>query len=262
MPFFGNQKEVLILALKILIDLAHNERLKFFPDKVINPSEVLFSFNDASGDLSDEKVINKNDLIIFGHPVPRENQKDKLFTTEEMKVLEKFVKEGKSILLISGSRGDYNYSAQFGSLRLLKPLTGIAQFEYGLLMNSEPESFVGKKFNLKIPQLNPKSKIGRDPMNQPMILSKCTLLKLDPEIPTEIVASAPMKTVIQYYESKKKILVDQSPLIVTREYEKGRVLTIASTQLFTDDPEVGIDVKGNNELIKRMLSWLIRKKLK
>lgn len=252
------------MTIKILVDTSHNERITTFPENILETEEFIFDFTDPTGDLADLNYLTKYQLILLGHPIPREKIKDLLFTQEEITSLKEYVKKGGALLISSGSRGDYDYPANLGSLKVLNTLTGVKRFHYGILMNPKPEYHLEKKYDLLIPKIeeNSESILSLEIKAKPLILSKCTHLELDPDFTPMTVFTSPPHTHFYSYQTKKTIRVDQVPLAVANNYFKGRVLSLATSQIFISDPKVGIKAGANTQLVKNSLSWLLNQKIK
>jgi hypothetical protein len=254
------------MTIKILVDTSHNERITTFPENILETEEFIFDFTDPTGDLADLNRLSQYQLILLGHPIPREKIKDLLFTQEEIITLKEYVKKGGALLISSGSRGDYDYPADLGSLKVLNTLSGVKRFHYGILMNPMPEYHLEKKYDLLIPKIeensDSKSVLKLEIKGKPLILSKCTRLELDSDLTPMTVFTSPPHTHFHSYQTKKTTRVDQVPLVVANNYFKGRVLSLATSQIFISDPTVGIKAGANTQLVKNSLSWLLNQKIK
>ena len=246
---------------RILLDVSHNERLTTFSDTVFDPQYALFSFNDPSDSLTDLTILKKYNLILIGNPIPRKNPEEKLFTGEDVNTLKRYVIEGGAILLTVGSRGDYDFPINTGSIRALVGLTGVQQFPYGLLLNPQKAYFTEKKYNLTLSPAKGNTILSPEWEN-PVIFGKATYLIRDPEIPTKAVLFSPPATQYHDYARDQNIPLQRSPLLLLRELGEGRVATVSCTQFLTEDPITGVSAGSNRDFIIKLFSWLMQKKLR
>jgi hypothetical protein len=247
------------MVAKILIDLAHNERVTSFPDDIFDPTAVIFSFNTPTSLLDDVAELKQYDMILLGNPIPRKDPKDPLFTKAEITALKKYVKEGGAIFLAVGSRGDYNFPASQGSLQALSELTGVTRFPHGILMNRNSKYHIDKSYNLRIAQVEKTAILNTKKIDEAILLSKCSYCELNPEDPPEVFLIAPPETGFYDYNTEKTRKVAELPLGVVKTVQKGKVCTLACSKILIDDEEIGIKMGGNQELIKAIFTWLLKK---
>jgi hypothetical protein len=232
------------------------------PDRILPDINLVYSFTDSAGNLFDLEYMKQFSLIILGHPIPNKNLQDRLFIPEEIVNIKKYVKEGGSLLVISGSRGDYDFPFELGSLRSLYQLTGVVKYKYGILMNSNPTHFNTKKYNIQYTTNDYQSHIGKKLLEDPIILSKATYCQIYSEKPPKTILTTPPDTLFHSYEKETNQKIVSKPVVVANVYGEGRVITTGCSQLFTDDPECGMYIAGNREFVQILFSWLLKVKAK
>jgi hypothetical protein len=240
----------------ILIDLSHNETLHSIGGKIADSTDFIFEFLDNNDDLTEYERLSKYSLIILGDPHPRKNSSELLFTPTELKTLKRYVKSGGNLLLSSSSKGDEDVPQSLGSLRVLKQLTGVKQFPCGILFLPKSQPTYKKNTNLILDQFANHQILADFESGDQIVLGKCTYLILDPEIKSEVILSSNIHT--NYYSEKwnYKDHIGVKPLCVINKFGKGLVATIATTEIFTADPERGINVQSNSKFVLNLITFL------
>lgn len=246
------------MAIKILMDLSHNESLTTFPDSTFESEEVLFDFVNMNEDLSDIDVLKKHQLLILGNPRPRKDPTEMLFTPKELKALKTYVKDGGSLLLSVSSKGDYESANSIGSIRVLNSLTGIKQFPDGIVYLPKNGNFYQKNTNFVFEKFPNHPIFTSLKSKDALVFGKCTYFILDEQEPPQTLIAS--ETPALYYAIKRdyRDKVGNVPLLTEKTVGKGSVVTIATSEIFTLDEERGINVKSNKKFVKNLITYLAK----
>lgn len=247
---------------KILIDLLHNERIKRFPDRLFPDIDMLFSFTNALQDLSNYSLLRKYDAILLLNPRPI-SKAQLLFTPLELKTLKRYVRQGGSLLIAVGARGDYGIPRPLGSLRVFYPLTGITKFQNMLLFQTQTALYGVKRTHLRITKFPRHQIFSHFIAGDVLILAKCTGFTFYPESHAQVLLKAPEETqALSYTARSQKFNIGSIPLLVINNVHRGRVATIASSELFTANPSCGYPAAANLKLLHGLFAWLLHNSLK
>lgn len=245
-------------TIKILIDLSHNESITNIPENCLPDTEVLFEFVNPNDDLSDVNFLKRFNLLILGNPQPRASVSERNFTPIEVKTLKSYVQAGGSIFLTSGSKGDFDLPKSSGSIRVLQDLTGVQMFPNGILYMAKGRKFYLKNTNLLI-DLFPKHPIFHDfNASDQIILGKCTYFILDLQNPPKILLETDPHTMYYAISKKYKDYIGKRPLCVLNTFGKGKVISLACSEILTMDAERGINRGSNRKFISSLLHYLIK----
>ena len=153
-------------------------------------------------------------------------------------------------------KGMKDMPADSGSLRFLVALTGIKEFPCGILFAAKSGKFRLHNTNLVFDTFPDHPLFNVLAPTEKIVLGKCTYFKLDHKAETTILLTSDNST--NYYSQKwnYKDRAGSKPLMILNEYEKGLVVSLASTELFTENPERGINVESNEKFISNLLSTL------
>ncbi len=241
---------------RILIDISHNEQVTSISEKIFPDHDFLFSFTQPTDDLSDVVFLQQFDIILLGNPKPI-TENEWLFQPNELQALKKYVADGGNLLLTSGARGDYNFTHEFGSLRVLYNLTGIIQYHYALLFHTDPQIYKIKKSNLVISEF-PSHPIFHDFTSEDyLVFGKSTFVSLGEDLGAESLLFAPTNTHAHFYQNKTKTPIRSEPLLVVNEYYRGKVVTLSSSSIFSKNPLNGYKVGANSKLINGIINWML-----
>ncbi len=244
------------MAHKILIDVSHNESISAIPDSLDTNNEFIFQINRATDDLASLSFLNQFGLIILGNPRPRSNNQP-LFSKKELIALKQYVKEGGSLLLSSSAHGDFDMDLSKGSLRVLYRLTGVQKFYNAVLFSMDSKSFTGKKTNLVVRNFPDHAIFADFTPDDKIIFPRSTMFLMHPEINVETSMQSPHPIHFHDFANGKKKKIETCPILIANTFFKGRVVTIGSSGLFSNDEVYGIHSNANQKLIIGCFDWLL-----
>ncbi|MHA1585561.1 MAG: hypothetical protein ACTSVU_02930 [Promethearchaeota archaeon] len=244
------------MTIKVLIDQSHNETIQSIPEKYLNDLDLIFDINNPNDDFCEENCLEKYDLLILGNPRPNNNS-EILFKTEELLNIKKFVKNGGSLLITSGSHGDYNFENSFGSLRIFYRLNGIQRYYYSILYHPDKELTYHKKYNLIFNSFPEHPIFSEFEPGEKIVLGKSTFFNIHPEVNVTLLLHTLPGTMLQDFDTQHKLSASNQPIMVSHKYYKGKIVTIAASNFITNDPESGVSVESNSKLLKGIFNWLL-----
>ncbi len=241
----------------IVLDYSHNNKITLEATSYSDFIQFLFTSGFKIGKIqagfdSLEKL-EKYNLILLSSP---RNQK---FSEKEIEVLEKYVKNGGSLFIISSTGGDYKNRTN------LNELTQKFKFEF---VSDEINDSMNYANIQKRPIFNKfKPHTITEHINKIVLSSACSI-KLDEfieesnDIKLEVLLKTDLNAWHKVYDGKEWIEEDipRFPLIVAVEYFKGRVVGFGSISLFSSlSREYGFYALDNDVLIGNILRWLVEK---
>ena len=232
----------------LLIDLNHNEMLNIHEDDFSEFLGLLGSFNlkirtNENKNITD-KVLQNIDILIIGNPI------DEYFSSIEIKSIIDFVREGGNLLLISEYGADYLQKTN---------LNDISGKYFGIYFQKN----IVKKYN-KINQncnniLTIQDFIDHITTSQlrDIILGgSCSLLINKNSEP--LFYSKESWTEV-YNDLEKKWSKDednqQQIMGAYTEYGRGKVVALGDIDIFSNDPNIGLNLFDNRKFILNIFDW-------
>ncbi|MFX1237254.1 MAG: hypothetical protein ACFE8P_05980, partial [Promethearchaeota archaeon] len=235
---------------KILFDLSHGEMLNIDDEDYSEFSSLLKGLGyriakNEKGELR-KKIIENHDVLIIGNPI------SSYFSEVEIKNIVDFVREGGSLLLLSEYGADYLQKTNLNDLA--GSYFGIF-FEKNLikennLINRNCTSILSiKEFNdLKITDKLREVVIGGTCSFVINNLAKPLLIKQGNDHWSEIYNSA-----TQQWIKENSTPNEKGTIIATyRIYGRGKIIALGDIDLFTNDPNIGINKMDNRTFITNM----------
>lgn len=234
----------------ILFDLAHNELLNIYNNDFIEFLNLLKSLNlkinqNQSKNLT-TKELHQVNILVLGNPI------DEYFSNIEIKNIINFVRKGGSVLLISEYGGDYLQKTN---------LNDISGRNFGIYFQKNIVREVNE-FNqncssiLSIQNFN-KHKTTKQ-LREIIIGGTCSLLVNKNSKPliwsnnswTEVLNGSNEKWL---KEKDRKVQI----IGAYTEYGRGKALAIGDVDIFSNDPNIGLNCLDNRNFIDNLLSWLL-----
>lgn len=136
-----------------------------------------------------------------------------------------------------------------GSLRVLFKVTGVSRFWNGVIQ--DPKSSIVSKTNLVLKSMDAHF-ITRGLTE--LVFADATFLSItedaDPIVFTEETAR------FKYFSDKSVEEVGVVPVVAVSDFYRGRVVTAGCSTIFSEDSDVGFDIKSNKEFLQRCFAWL------
>ena len=236
------------------LDYSHNNKLTLEASSYNEFTNFLFSSGYKLGRIeagfdSLEKL-QGYDVIILSTP---NNVK---IEDNEIDIIEKYVKNGGNLLIISSMGGDYTNRTN------LKELTHKFGFEFEPDEINDSVNYVYMQKRPLITKLIPH--VISDQIKQLVFSSACSLKVLDfiedeQNIKIEIIAKGGLNTWHRIYNGTDWIQEDcpKVPLIIAVEYYEGKVIGFGNLSMFSSlGHEYGFSAFDNNILIANVLNYL------
>ena len=239
------------------LDYSHNNKLTLEVSSYNEFTNFLFSSGYKLGRIEagfdSLKKLESYDVILLSSPNNSNLEED------EIKNIEKYVRNGGNILILSSIGGDYTNRTN------LNELTQKFGFEFESDEINDSVNYVYLQKRPLITKLTPH--VISDQVKQLVFSSACSLRVLDfiedeQNIKIEIIANAGLNTWHKIHNGSEWIEEDcpKIPLIIAVEYYKGRVVGFGSLSLFSSlSREYGFYAYDNDLLISNILRWLIEK---
>ncbi len=236
------------------LDYSHNNKLTLEASSYNEFTNFLFSSGYKLGrievGLDSLKKLENYDAIILSTPNNSKIEK------KEIEIIEKYVRNGGSILIISSMGGDYTNRTN------LNELTQKFGFEFESDEINDSVNYVYLQKRPLITKLTPH--VINDQVRQLVFSSACSLKVLDfieddQNIKIEIVANGGLNTWHKKYNGSDWIEEDcpKVPLIIAVEYFKGRIVGFGNLSMFSSlGHEYGFSAFDNNFLIANTLKFL------
>ncbi len=235
-----------------LIDLSHNEMLNIEEEEFSEFFKLLQRFNtkikkNENRDLSQE-LLQDIDILIIGNPI------DDYFSNIEIKAIVDFVRIGGNLLILSEYGADYLQKTNLNDIsgthfgiyfqkNLIKELNSvnhnctsivhIQSFNNKQIGNGLREVIIGGACSIFL---------SRD--------AKPLLLTNKKNVWSEKYNSSNEKW-IREEEEEEKIVGAYT------EYGQGRVVALGDIDIFTNEPNIGLNQLDNQLLITNIFKWLI-----
>lgn len=236
------------------LDYSHNNKLTLEASSYNEFTNFLFSSGYKLGrievGLDSLKKLENYDAIILSTPNNSKIEK------KEIEIIEKYVRNGGSILIISSMGGDYTNRTN------LNELTQKFGFEFESDEINDSVNYVYLQKRPLITKLTPH--VINEQVRQLVFSSACSLKVLDfieddQNIKIEIVANGGLNTWHKKYNGSDWIEEDcpKVPLIIAVEYFKGRIVGFGNLSMFSSlGHEYGFSAFDNNFLIANTLKFL------
>ena len=236
------------------LDYSHNNKLTLEASSYNEFTNFLFSSGYKLGRIEagfdSLKKLENYDAIILSTPNNSKIEK------KEIEIIEKYVRNGGSILIISSMGGDYTNRTN------LNELTQKFGFEFESDEINNSVNYVYLQKRPLITKLTPH--VINDQVRQLVFSSACSLKVLDfieddQNIKIEIVANGGLNTWHKKYNGSDWIEEDcpKVPLIIAVEYFKGRIVGFGNLSMFSSlGHEYGFSAFDNNFLIANTLKFL------
>ena len=233
----------------IYFDLAHNELLNIYNDEFSEFLNLLKSLNlkiyQNEGKNLTSKELHESKILIIGNPV------NNYFSNIEIKNIINFVRNGGAVLLISEYGGDYLQKTN---------LNDISGKNFGIYFQKN----IVREFNkinqnctsiLSIQNFN--SHKTTKQLREIIIGGSCSLLVNKSSKPlmwskdswTEIFNGS--EQLLKEKETKAHVITAYA------EFGRGKALAIGDIDIFSNDPNIGLNCLDNRRFIKSLLSWLL-----
>ncbi len=234
----------------ILFDLSHNEMLNIEEDEFSGFLDLLHSLGlkvkrNESRNLI-KKVFQNIDILVIGNPI------DDYFSSIEIKNIIDFVRDGGRLLLISEYGSDYLQKTN---------LNDISGKYFGIFFQKN----IVKEYNktnqncssiLSI-QNFPENKINSK-LREVVIGGSCSLF-LNKNSESLLLSNKSLTEV--YNHSTEKWIKDgeEQQIIIAAytQYGQGKIIALGDIDIFTNDPNIGLNQKDNRKLILNILDWFI-----
>ncbi len=240
--------------LTIGLDYSHNNKLTLEVSSYNEFTNFLFSSGYKLGRIEagfdSLKKLENYDVILLSSPNNSNIEED------EIKNIEKYVRNGGSMLILSSMGGDYTNRTN------LNELTQKFGFEFESDEINDSVNYVYLQKRPLITKLTPH--VISDQVKQLVFSSACSLKVLDfiedeQNIKIEIIAKAGLNTWHKKYNGSEWIEEDcpKIPLIIAVDYYKGKVIGFGNLSMFSSlGHEYGFSAFDNRILIANTLNYL------
>ncbi|MBD3211147.1 MAG: hypothetical protein GF311_00960, partial [Candidatus Lokiarchaeota archaeon] len=237
---------------KILFDLSHNEMLNLSEVEFSEFLNLLHTLNykiseNENSDINQE-ILNDINLLVIGNPI------NDYFSNLEITNIVNFVKNGGSLLLISEYGGD---SLQKTNINDISGKYFNIFFERNILKEKKPHNQNSSNI------INIKSFSSHEITNQlreVIIGGSCSLLLKGK---ANSLLSLNNKGWAEKYNSSindwdKDVKKNKYTISAYTTYGKGKVAALGDVDIFTKDPNFGINKLENRKFITNLINWLIK----
>jgi len=232
----------------VLIDLSHNEMLNIQEEEFSEFLELLKPLNlkirtNENRNIT-EKQLQNIDILIIGNPI------DNYFSSIEIKSIIDFVREGGNLLLISEYGADYLQKTN---------LNDISGKYFGIYFQKN----IVKKYNKINQNCNNiltiqdfKDHITTSQLRDIILGGSCSLLINKNSEP--LFYSKESWTEV-YNDLEKKWAKDednqQQIMGAYTEYGRGKVVALGDIDIFSNDPNIGLNLFDNRKFILNIFDW-------
>ncbi|MBD3255734.1 MAG: hypothetical protein GF383_11625 [Candidatus Lokiarchaeota archaeon] len=238
------------MSYRIILDLAHGEKLEEFPEFSLGEEDYHVEYIDKGEELT-LKQLEDFDILLLGDITHSEKGKEDRFTPDELRDIKKFVGEGGALFVTSGEDGDSDIPMKEGSIRVLYKITGVRRYWNGIILEA-PNNFLVKKRNILITELysHPITK----GINE-LVLPNATFFTLSEEDVDDLIVTSE-KARFKYTIDEEVADVGQVPICVISKFYNGRCFTIGSSDWMREDSDFGIDAGDNHKFLENVIRWL------
>ncbi len=231
-----------------LIDLNHNEMLNIHEDDFSEFLGLLGSFNlkirtNENENITD-KVLQNIDILIIGNPI------DEYFSSIEIKSIIDFVREGGNLLLISEYGADYLQKTN---------LNDISGKYFGIYFQKN----IVKKYNKINQNCNNiltiqdfKDHITTSQLRDIILGGSCSLL-INKNSEPLFYSKESWTEVYNDLENQWSKDEDNQQQIMGAytEYGRGKVVALGDIDIFSNDPNIGLNLFDNRKFILNIFDW-------
>lgn len=236
----------------ILFDLSHNEMLNLSESEYSDFLNLLNTLNqdiikNEKSEIS-EKILKNVDVLVIGNPI------NDYFSRSEISLIINFVKQGGALLLISEYGGDSlqktnindisgNYFDIFFEKNILKKNNSVNENCTNII---RIKSFPNHEITNQLREL--------------VIGGSCSLLL---KSNATILLEVDDKAWSEKYNSsmndwEKDTSKNKFVLSACSTYGKGKIAALGDVDLFSKDPNFGINQLENRKFVKNLFNWLIK----
>jgi len=236
----------------ILFDLSHNEMLNLSESEYSDFLNLLNTLNQEiiKNEKSEitEKILKNVDVLVIGNPI------NDYFSRSEISLIINFVKQGGALLLISEYGGD---SLQKTNINDISGKYFDIFFEKNIL--KENNSVNENCTNIIRIKSFPNHEITNQ-LRELVIGGSCSLLlKSNATILLELDDNAwSEKYNSSMNDWEKDISKNTFVLSACSTYGKGKIAALGDVDLFSKDPNFGINQLENRKFVKNLFNWLIK----
>ena len=240
----------LLKKASILFDLSHKEMLNIGEKEYSEFYNLLQRFGvkirtNESQDLT-QQLLDNIDILIIGNPI------DTFFSSIEIKNIINFVREGGGLLLISEYGADF---LQKTNLNDIAKIFGIL-FEKNLLKEDNEINHNCPSI-LSIQEFND-HKITNQIRD--LVIGGCCSLTLHKDAKPILQSNGDAWSEIYNTSTNMWLKNEEGENYIISgcvEYGRGRVVAISDVDIFTNDPNIGLNQLDNRKLVLNILNWLI-----
>ncbi len=237
------------------LDYSHNNILTLESSSFGEFTQFLFTSGYKLGKIEAGFVsldnLKKYNIIILSTP------KNSNLTPNEIQILESYVKQGGSLLIISSTGGDYTSSTN------LNELTQKFGFEFESDEINDSVNYVNLQKRPIITKFNPH--VITEQLKRIVFSSSCSVKILDfiedeKNVKIDWVLKSGLNSWRKKFDGESWIEEDSPkiPLMVVVEYFKGKVVGFGNISIFSSlAHEYGFSALDNNFLIANVLNFLI-----
>jgi len=232
----------------VLIDLSHNEMLNIQEEEFSEFLELLKPLNlkirtNENRNIT-EKQLQNIDILIIGNPI------DNYFSSIEIKSIIDFVREGGNLLLISEYGADYLQKTN---------LNDISGKYFGIYFQKN----IVKKYNKINQNCNNiltiqdfKDHITTSQLRDIILGGSCSLL-INKNSEPLFYSKESWTEVYNDLENKWSKDEDNQQQIMGAytEYGRGKVVALGDIDIFSNDPNIGLNLFDNRKFILNIFDW-------
>jgi len=241
-------------TIRIGFDYSHNNKLTFESPSFSDFTEFLFRSGFNVGVIKNGITIEKLEpykMFIIGAPFA-EN-----FADLEIKALEKFVKKGGSLLIISDAGGDTENETNSNEIAETFGFT----FNPDIICDSLNYVKNQEQVIISNLELHPiTQEVTRIVHSSGCSISVDETFESDKNISFQILAKGGLNTFVKSFNGEKYDELDapNCPIFIAVNYYDGRVVGLGNTSIFSSlSSNYGFSALDNNVLIANTINWLI-----
>jgi len=233
----------------ILFDTSHNEMLDINEPNFSEFLDLLHTLGlkikkNENMDLTIE-VLQNTDILIIGNPI------ENYFSSIEIKNITDFVRKGGRLVLISEYGSDYLQKTN---------INDISERHFGILFQKnivrENNNFNQNCSSILSIQDFREHKIANQ-LREVIIGGSCSLI-LNNKSEALLISEGSWTESLNSNEQWFKNGEEQKHIITAfTEYGRGKVIAMGDIDIFTNDPNMGLNILDNRKLIRNILNWLI-----
>jgi len=241
-------------GIQIALDNSHNNLLTLEASSYADFTQFLFTSGYKVGKI--ELGFNSLESIRNYAAIVISTPKNIELTAKEIEVLEEYVREGGSLLLIGARGGDYSNRTN------LNELTQKFGFEFVNDEVFDSVSYVNIQKRPLISQFKPHfitEQVKKVVLSSSCSLTRVEVLEDEKSIQIEQIITAGINCWRNKYDGKEWVEEDSPkiPLMFAVEYYEGKVVSFGTTSIFSSlGREYGFTAFDNDIIIANILRWL------